>query len=228
MDEKELSSTTYQSAVIDKRWLSNRVFELALIKPAGFDFLPGQKVNVYIAGMAREYTIVSAPGEEYLALCIRHLVEGKVSSRLAALQLGDVVAFSTAYGYFLHRPGSSIFVATGTGVAPCVAFARSGIRDFILLHGVAATSELYYRHLFLKTARHYVGCLSPVDEDANVEGNIFAGRVTDYLRQELAPGQYTFYLCGNGEMVADAMKIIDSRFERSRVFMESFFNDNDR
>lgn len=228
MDEKELPSTAHESVVVAKRWLSNRVFELALVKPAGCDFLPGQKVKVYIAGMAREYTIVSGPGEEYLALCIRHLAEGKVSSRLAALQLGDIVAFSAAYGFFLHRPGRSVFVATGTGVAPYVAFARAGIRDFTLLHGVAAVSELYYRHLFLTTAGVYIGCLAPVDEAASVEGDIFAGRVTDYLRQELVPGQYTFYLCGNGEMVGDAMKIIDNRFEGSRVFTESFFDDDDR
>ncbi len=226
MDKYGQSSGACETVVAAKRWLSDRAFELELVKPAGFDFLPGQKVEVYIAGTTREYTIVSAPGDKHLSLCIRYLAKGKVSSRLAALRAGDVVVFSAPYGYFLHRPGRSVFVATGTGVAPYVSFARSGIRDFILLHGAAAASELYYRPLFEKTAACYVGCLSRLEEAAAAESTLYAGRVTDYLLQELVPGQYTFYLCGNGKMVAEAMKIIDDRFQRSRIFTESFFNDN--
>lgn len=224
MDEKGLSGHGYEAVVVGKSWLSDRTFELAVTRPGGFDFLPGQKVEVRIAGLTREYTIVSAPQDKHLAFCIRHLTEGKTSSLLAAAQPGEIIGFSAAYGFFLHRPGKSVFVATGTGVAPFAAFARSGVRGYTLLHGVAAATELYYRHLLEKAAGRYVGCISEIDQAAAAEEGFYAGRVTEYLKEELAPGRYTFYLCGNGEMVGDAMKIIDSRFERSRIFTESFFS----
>jgi ferredoxin-NADP reductase len=47
--------------------------------------------------------------------------------------------------------------------------------------------------------------------------------VTHYLQNKLPAGQYDFYLCGRGEMVRDAVAVIDRRFEAGRVFAETFF-----
>ncbi len=132
---------------------------------------------------------------------------------------------SHPYGFFTYQPSAhkAVFVATGTGVAPFVAYAKSGIKNFILLHGVGSEAELYYSDLFLTAAAQYVGCLSQGDEADAFDGEIFPGRVTSYLQNQLPSGVYDFYLCGSGVMVRDALEIIDSRFPDSRVFSETFF-----
>lgn len=113
-------------------------------------------------------------------------------------------------------------MATGTGVTPFVAFARSGIRDFVLLHGVRTPDELYYQDELSPAADRYVPCIStPLPAESH--SHYFAGRVTRYLTTELRPGRYDFYLCGRKEMIRDTILIIDDHFEGSRVFTEIFF-----
>lgn len=53
---------------------------------------------------------------------------------------------------------------------------------------------------------------------------VFQGRVTSYLAQELPPARNDFYLGGSSEMVRDVMGILDERFSESRVFTETFFS----
>jgi benzoate/toluate 1,2-dioxygenase reductase component len=47
----------------------------------------------------------------------------------------------------------SVWVATGTGIAPFVAFVRAGVRGFDLLHGCGPVAELYYRDELSRAAR---------------------------------------------------------------------------
>jgi ferredoxin-NADP reductase len=104
-----------------------------------------------------------------------------------------------------------------------VAFARAGAQNDLLLHGVRSTAELYYRDLLTVSSKHYLPCITGGEDNPGAEHKIFCGRVTDYLALQLATGEYDFYLCGRGEMLRDATRIIDRRFSESRVFSELFF-----
>ena len=116
-----------------------------------------------------------------------------------------------------------MFVATGTGVAPFVSMARVGVKDFILLHGVRRSLDLYYEPLFRKTATLYVPCLSGVKDAGEGVPGAFGGRVTGYLASHLTPGAYDFYLCGAAEMIRDVILLVDQRFPDSLVYTESFY-----
>jgi ferredoxin-NADP reductase len=116
-----------------------------------------------------------------------------------------------------------VFVATGTGVAPFVAMARAGVKDFVLLHGVRRFLDLYYEPLFRKTARLYVPCVSAVKDPTKGTAGGFGGRVTGYLADHMASGPYDFYLCGNGDMIRDVILLVDRKFPDSRVYTETFY-----
>jgi benzoate/toluate 1,2-dioxygenase reductase component len=118
-----------------------------------------------------------------------------------------------------HRNRPDVFVGTGTGVAPFVAFARSGVSGFILLQGAKKPDDVIYRELLAPNSRQYVACISRAAES----GPFFHGRVTDFLTERLQPGTYQFFLSGRQEMILDAMEIIDDRFKDSKVFTERFF-----
>ncbi len=214
----------YTIHVIGRRWLNERIFELRFDRPPGFDFQPGQKIGFRFQAATWDYTLLGPTHGPELSICVRHLPEGRFSPRLAAAAPGEPFQIGAASGFFTFKPSPqpAVLVATGTGVAPFVAFARAGVRGFDLLHGVRAAEDLVYGRELAAAARTYRPCLSgPLPATGAPE--FFAGRVDACLTQRLSPGMYDFYLCGNGDMIRDVMRLIDERFPDSRVFTETFF-----
>ncbi len=212
---------TYTSQLIERRWLSKSSFEITLTKPEGFEFTPGQWIRLRQDTIERDYSLVSAPQDPYLALCIRNIEAGILTPTLSAAPIGSHFNFSGPHGYFTFDPSgrSAVFVATGTGVAPFVSMARSGVTGYILLHGVNTAAEAYYAPVFKSGAERYVPCIS--EEPAS--GGYFQGRVTDYLQSRLAPGAYDFYLSGRREMIRDVTLLVDEKFAGSFIFTEIFY-----
>ena len=168
--------------------------------------------------------MISAPADAVLSFCIREVSRGLLSPVLAAAAPGTRFRVSGPHGYFTFKSakGKTIFVATGTGIAPFVAMARSGISGFTLLHGVREPSELYYQTLLRENAGRYVACLSKRGFELSKVAGAFPGRVTDYLADRLDRNVYDFYLCGRSAMIRDATLLIDEHFPGSRIFAESF------
>jgi benzoate/toluate 1,2-dioxygenase reductase subunit len=215
----------YPAVVCGQKWLTAHTFEIRFRRPAEFAFLPGQKVQVIHEGVKRDYSLLTTPDDDELAICVRHIPQGRMSPVLAHARVGRVFHLTPAFGFFLFQPSRrpAVFVATGTGIAPFVAFARSGVQRFQLLHGVRCAEELYYHDLLAPAASSFIACLSGPRSPDTHWPHVFTGRVTAYLENQLIAGDYDFYLCGRGEMVRDALRIIDQRFPSSRVFTETFF-----
>ena len=212
----------YASELIERRWLSNKTFELTLTKPKSFEYLPGQWIRLIHGPVERDYSLVSAPTDPNLALCIRNIENGILSPGLSSAPVGSHFNFSGPHGYFTFRPSirPAVFVATGTGLAPFVSMARSGVTGFILLHGVKSAENHYYASVFKSTAKQYVPCISDTGRSS---GAYFRGHVTDYLRKNLAPGLYDFYLCGHRDMIRDVTLLVDEKFSGSFIFTEIFY-----
>jgi ferredoxin-NADP reductase len=212
---------SFQAGVLRQRWLTEHVFELSVERPEGFSFIPGQKVRLSLHDITREYTLINSLDAAELTVCIRHVADGRLSPLLAQVGPGELVTLSAATGYFIYQSleRRAVFIATGTGIAPFLAFIRDGVRNFYCLHGARRESELLYRDEVEAAAGEYIPCLSVFEGN----GPFWSGRVTAYLEKALKKEDYDFYLCGKGEMVRDALRIIDLKFPGSRVFMETFF-----
>ena len=104
-----------------------------------------------------------------------------------------------------------------------VAYAKSGVQGFALLHGVTWADDPYYRQPVEKAVKQYMPCLSSEESEKVQAAASVAGRVTAYLAEGLDSAVYDFYLCGNGAMIGQASRIIDTSFPDSRVYVESFF-----
>jgi NAD(P)H-flavin reductase len=214
--------STYVAALLKRRWLSKKTFEITISLPPGFEFKPGQRINLSSDEHERDYSIISAPGESVLELCIRNVAGGKLSALLSVADTGTSLSVSGPYGYFTFKPSphSAVFVATGTGIAPFCSMARSGISGYTLLHGVSLQEDLYYASLFQQSAKNYIPCLTKAKK---LPADSFQGKVTEYLEQHLAPQVYDFYLCGRREMIRDVTLLIDERFPGSLVYTELFY-----
>jgi benzoate/toluate 1,2-dioxygenase reductase subunit len=200
--------------------LSERTIELALSRPQGFTFTPGQSVRFVVEGMERDYSIASGPAEPALSFLVALSGPASMPARLAALPIDSLFQIEGPHGYFVREPSDRplVLVATGTGIAPFLSMVRAGLRGFTFLHGVSAAAELAYAEELRAAAKLYVPCLS-----RDPASGSFAGRVTAWTRGVLRPGAYDFYLCGRREMVRDMTIIADERFPGSRVRTEIFF-----
>ena len=217
---------SHRVQLVDRRWLSKQAFEIKLKRPEGFSFRAGQSIRVRCMKTERDYFLVSSPEEPFLALCILHQPQGKISSHLATIEPGSVIEFTGPHGDFAFIPSTreKVLVATGIGIVPFVSMVRSGVRGFTVLHGVSSPHELYYEDCFEKSGVRFVPCVPKGSLQEQGKQGPFPGSVTDYLAGELPRGEYDFYLCGDEATVLDVYSVVDDLFLGSRVFSEIFFS----
>lgn len=208
----------------ERRWLAAGILEIRLHRPAGFSFMPGQFLRFMMHGYQRDYTMVSDAQADSIDLCIAIVEGGRFCGEILNADIGSELQVSGPHGHFIYQGNvnPAVFVATGTGVAPFVAFCRSGVGDALLLHGVSKPDQLIYRELLQPMLSGYAACISqPNDKDGDLS-DAYPGHVTQYLEQQLRPGVYDFYLCGRRTMIRDATAIIDRQFGDSRLFIETY------
>jgi ferredoxin-NADP reductase len=157
-------------------------FDFALEGKDSFPFTAGQFISAVAPDnhgkqQTRAYSIASAPRENHFDLCVNRVENGFFSNHLADLPEGATVQVHGPHGHFvLGQPVTdSIFVATGTGVAPMRAFAqwlfpedgpdRSGGKDIWLVYGTRYETDIYYQEEFEALDRrvpnfHYLPTIS--------------------------------------------------------------------
>lgn len=217
----------FSARLVGKHNLSRDTFELRFQRPAGYEVTAGQKIRFFHGRITRDYTLVNGPEQEELAICVRRVEDGRFSPSLTGAEVGTLFQISAPFGYFTYQPTSrpSVFIGTGTGIAPYVAFVRSGVSGFHLLHGARTREELYYSDELAAAAQNYVACLSGETHQSvwDIRNGVLAGHVTTYLENHMAAGAYDFYLCGRGDMIEAATHIIDRRFPEALIFTEQFY-----
>ncbi len=134
-----------------------------------FDFQPGQFVSFLALDPAgkhqtRAYSIASAPRANQFDVCVNRVEGGFFSNLLCDLEVGQSLEFHGPHGLFMLRAPltDSIFIATGTGIAPMRSFVehlfpdddedRSQGQKFWLVYGTRYESELYYEDYFERIA----------------------------------------------------------------------------
>ncbi len=218
-----MRSMNYSVTVLEKTWLDRETFELRCERPEGFIFQAGQYVTLSYRGVEREYTIISAPESKTLCFLIKCVVGGALSMQLANLPPAATVHISAAKGYLLYRPGERqvFWVANGVGVAPFVAMAAAGVRNFTLIHGVRKVGSLYYRNQLAAAAYQYIPCITGHEDCGHIPG-LFRGRVTEYVRTKVRPGSHEFYLCGSRDMIRDMTHLLDDYYPDALVYSEAY------
>ena len=211
--------------LLQRRWLSENAFEIELTRPPAFKFKAGQTICFIHESMQRYYSLLSVPDDPTLTLCVYHVPRGSFSPVLADAEIGTPFNITGPHGYFTFNRSerAPVFVATGTGIAPFVSMGRSGITDFILLHEVELAADLYYQDLFRKIASNYVPCLLESHSAGPSPPGVFQGNAAGFIKKNLPPASYDFYLCGEREMTREVTLLADEHFPGSYVFKEVFF-----
>lgn len=213
-------------SVVGTRWFGTDVFELQLDR-RGLSFVPGDCLALYAADgrVSRPYSIASGTDDTLLRFLVRRMPGGEVSPYLGDRRPGDVVRVSPPFGWF--RPGEYaarrpfVFVATGTGVAPFLAYLRGRppARPAAFLYGVRQAADAVEPE-WLRTV---AGARIAVSRE-EVAG-CHRGRVTDLLPGLPLGPDIDFYLCGLDAMIDEVTNWLEERgVSIIRIHRECFFN----
>jgi ferredoxin-NADP reductase len=165
-------------------------FLFAVESLENFHFQPGQFVSAVAPDengkqQTRAYSIASAPSGNTFELCVNRVENGFFSNHLADLPdlpVGSTIQMHGPHGHFvLEEPiTDSIFVATGTGIAPMRGYTqwlfppqsgpdagldRSQGKEIWLVYGTRYETDMYYHDEFVALAQrapnfHYLPTLS--------------------------------------------------------------------
>lgn len=214
------SPSPVAARVLSHKPLSTTAFELRFER-LGIAFRAGQLLAIHGPDHFedRSYSIASGESDDELRVLYRLIPSGKLTPRLARLAAGDTARISAPYGEFLVRDPARplVFIATGTGIAPCRSYIRTHPRlDLTVLHGVRSRDDLFYRDDF--AGGRYLPCVS----SERVDG--FRGRVTDRARAVDFPADAHFYLCGANEMFYEMRDVLTARgIGADRIFTEAYY-----
>lgn len=206
-----------------------------------FDFTPGQFLSIREPRpdgklVTRAYSIASPPrGNSTFDLCLNRVDEGFMSNYLCDVEEGHEVHLHGPHGHFVMRPErmDSVFIATGTGIAPFRGMVQWLFADesrhkgleYWLVYGTRYVQDVYYRKEFEEIARkhsnfHYVITLSRPDEDWKGA----SGYVQEHVREIVKDRkEIEAYICGLNAMVsANRQQLKDLGWDRHRIIYERY------
>jgi ferredoxin--NADP+ reductase len=229
----------FSARIVNRRNISEELVVVHVDPGGDFSFTPGQYATLGVVTpekhYERAYSIASAPHEKFMEFFIELVPQGELTPRLFSRQVGDEITLrKMAKGRFTVDTVSGhtnhLLVATVTGVAPFVSYARSlheqwrhgqfaGDHRFFLLEGASHARELGYREELARIAADvpwltYVPTLSRPWDDHLWKGEI--GRVDELVRKyaddwNLAPSNTTAYVCGHPSMIDNVKGILHRR-----------------
>ena len=223
-----------EGKVVDNRRLNE--YLTALIIDVDLDgFEAGQFVRIGVADgddvLARPYSLVNTPEEQYLEIYFNIVKEGPLSPRLFALQAGDDVLVADNPSGFLTV--SQIpecrhlwMIATGTGIGPFLSILKSEaawqrFERIVLCYSVSYTVELAYQETIQQVIVDHSAQFSfiPVvtrenfDDalDKRIPALMRDGRLEERTGITINPNDSHVMMCGSSNMITDVSAELTAR-----------------
>lgn len=218
--------STFQIRLTERERLAEQVYRFTF-QPVNhvFTFKPGQYIILHIPQdngypARRLYSMASpASRTDSFDLIVEILEGGVASAHLMNMRIGDTMTGQGPAGIFVlsDQPEDSVFLATGTGIAPI----RSMISHLIEHHsnkkiylfwGFATASSVYLLDEFKQIAAEhpnfrFMNCLSREENlDCVTESDrqyFGIGRVNAGLERVITGDKtrYHYYLCGSPKVI---------------------------
>ncbi len=229
-----------EGKVVDNIHWSENLFSLRITAEVD-PFTAGQFTSLALdidgERIARPYSYLNAPGQQPLEFFFYTATGGVLSNALVNLSVGDSV--------FVRRQSNGFFtldevpdtndlwmLATGTGIAPflsmlCTSEPWQRFQRVVLVHAVRTRLDLQYQDsIAALLAAHpqqfrFQAFVSRESAAGSLPGRIPAALTDGSLEQSLEltlnPATSHLMLCGNPDMVKDAVEVLKQRgFRKNR------------
>ena len=216
-----ITEINIKSKLISRRFITENTYVIQLERK-GIEFKAGQYMCIGFPGEeAKEYSIYSSENDDHLEFLIKEACDGDLSQKLKTTEIGTELTLKGPFGQFVLEANplnfNYVFVGSGTGIAPYHSFVKSnpGL-NYEIVHGVKNSREAYDQQDY--NLQRYHVCTS------KEIGINFAGRVTNFLDMCTISDDHLFYLCGNSDMINDAIEILQKKGVSSdRIRTEIYF-----
>jgi ferredoxin-NADP reductase len=215
--------------------------EFEMTSVARFGFVAGQWLSFKTnkpdgEEITRAYSIASPPAEDNrFALCLNRVQDGFMSNFLCDMKEGDEIACSGPFGDFILRPPmrDTIFIATGTGIAPFRSMLRWLLaeesrhqgKQLSLVFGNRTEKDIYYHDEFLRlAAEHSNFHYQPTLSRGGTDWTGLRGYVQEHV-PAIACGRTDMhaYICGLDKMVKANRELLKSLgWDRKSILYEKY------
>lgn len=222
---------TLKNKKIETNLCSTLIFE----RPQDFNFNTGQYLSVSIVGLmthGKSYTISSTPKDEYIALTIKR--QGKFSSALLDLSVGETIQADVPQGYFFDKFSSdkkNVFIAGGIGITPFMSLLRSYNQEKVdynqieLLYSNKYANEIvFFDELKTMAEKDKIKLINFLTQEKNDQFEF--GRISaEVIKKQVNNlSEKSFYLCGSISFVNDMWLALGSLgVTEEQIFTEAFF-----
>ena len=210
-----------QTRVIENEQISDTAYILKLERK-DLQFKAGELISLYSQknNDHRDYTIASGEKDDELHILYRMVPNGLLTPEILTWSSNDLVEIVGPYGDFTLRNPSAqnIFIATGTGIAPCHSFIKSYPNaKMTIFHGVRYREDLFYRESLAQY--DYYPCVS-----GEVSAETYHGRVTQCVKEHALSVDADFYLCGANEMIYEVLDLLkELNVGSEHIFREPYY-----
>ena len=187
--------------------------------------------------IARPYSYLSAPGKQPLEFFFYTATDGVLSNALVNLKSGDPIWIKQqANGFFtldeVPAARDLWMFGTGTGIAPYLSILNSAevwqrFDNIVLVHAVRSLADLKYQEMIAEFQQqygerfHFQAFISREVVADTINGRIPValqdGSLEKAVGRELNIEHSQLMLCGNPDMVKDAMQVLKARgFSKNR------------
>jgi ferredoxin--NADP+ reductase len=219
--------------IVEKKSWNDRLFSLRI--DCDFDtFESGQFVRVALdidgERVARPYSLVNKPGDDFLEIYFNIVDEGPLTPRLAALEEGDEIFVTDRANGFLTvsevpQCRHLWMLATGTGVGPFLSILKNKdawqrFEKIVLAYSVRDLSELAYQQQVAEIQEPWPQKFSfvPLVTREEVEG-MLNKRITDSIEDDsleettgvIIDEDSHIMMCGNSAMISDVTEVLEKR-----------------
>ena len=237
---------TFEATLVSSRPITPRVQELIFERVDGkpFEFRAGQWVSLILPlldekerPLRRSYSIASVPdASSRFELVISRVDGGRASPWLCELPVGTKLEVKGPQGTFHRLPnaGPSLFVATGTGVAPFRGMIHDALKyggetPLWVLFGVRTPKDALYREEFEALAKahprlQFMLSMSRPPDDWSGRRGYVQTHVLELWRELAKQGRPEAYICGVKKMLFEVRDVLKKQAsaERHQLHLESY------
>lgn len=199
--------------VLEAKFITHNVKRFLVEKPSGFDFIPGQAINISInlpqwEDKLRPFTFTSLKKANYLEFMIKIYNDHKgVTNMLGKINSGDELILHDVFGAIqFDRPG--VFIAGGTGITPFIAifrdlYEKNKLKGNHLIYTNQTSDDIIMGEELLRMFKeNFISVLTR----QGIVGYVGKRIDRDFLIDNIADFGQNFYVCGPDNLVKDIIK----------------------
>ena len=215
-----------QGEVVEVQHWTDSLYSIKVNAPE-VNFIAGQYTKLSLSinneEIARPYSFVNSPNEEFLEFYSVSVPNGPLSSALQVLKKGDNVNVGpNGNGFLILKEIPDIeniwMLATGTAIGPYLSILKtrdswSKFKTVVLVHAVRYEKELTYQNTIEDIKKEYgdrfiyVSYVSRENTNSSLKGRIPQGIKDGSLEKKanviINPNNTHVMICGNPEMLKD-------------------------